>query len=834
MPRGKKFAGLLLGASVSSTLALSIVPVVAQDVVPAGAVRLAVVTKQGQGAANPVQPAQPFGTGAQDVPTPSPIDTTTGGASSDALAALGGGAAQPPRQEQTTASPGTQNVAATPETASRASTDVGDFLAKSEQALGVEVQRRSPVVTDPTIRGRRAGQITTYLDGGWAYPARLDLDTIVSKIDSSLIRDVIVVKGPYNFRYGSGFTFLDIATTLPPRYECGFENHGHILSGYKTNGQQLRERAELYGGSSDFGYRIGYNLGVGNDYQVPESFIFNGVDLGNGIPSSYNTQSIDYAFGFDINRNNTLTLYGVNLVQRNLELPGMPFDFRRLESQSYSVRHELKDCCSVFDRLTTDAWYAYTHFTGDNGIRINPNFDPGGSGEGGPPLLPLPGYGKRTFYYDPVSSPFEEGRGFFPNLAIAVNGGAMTTGFRQIVTWGSPKSFEFNLGWDFRYLSQRNDEYDFFTSDVGSTGFTNYPVPRSHQMNRGLFADSTAQVSESLIVKTGARMDVTNVDVDSFKQGLTENQIRQALGNDNLNNEYLLWNGYVSSEYKLNKETAILAGVGTGQRPASLTELYAISPYSAQIQRTFHFFRGNPGLAPEQALQIDTGFRSDFEWFRAGVSGYMCWIHNYITYQPLYNTLPPEVSEFTPNDGPVLPGNNRDSLEFRYINTDLALLSGFEAYGEVTLVPWLTSYASASYVRGTDLSRGDRVTPDQIAGGLFPSVPDSEPLPSIVPLETRLGVRIHETSPNPRWSVDFSARHVSEQERVAASLGEEPTGAFTVYDVRGYWRVNDRWSFNAGVENVFDKFYREHLDIRTGRGVFQPGRSYYVVAEMRF
>jgi outer membrane receptor protein involved in Fe transport len=32
----------------------------------------------------------------------------------------------------------------------------------------------------------------------------------------------------------------------------------------------------------------------------------------------------------------------------------------------------------------------------------------------------------------------------------------------------------------------------------------------------------------------------------------------------------------------------------------------------------------------------------------------------------------------------------------------------------------------------------------------------------------------------------------------------------------------------AGVENLGDRFYREHLDLRTGRGVFQPGVNFYV------
>ncbi|MFO0812300.1 MAG: TonB-dependent receptor [Gemmatales bacterium] len=821
--------------ALTSTLSLSLVPVVVgQEVVPASflppAKPASLLKKQGA-----TQPPQPFGAG-NEQPTPSPSESNVGGGAPDLLSGFGSRRAQ----EAQTASPGTNAVSGSSESGSnKASTDVGDFLAKSEEALGFEVQRRSPIISDPSIRGYRAGQITTYLDGGWAYPARIDLDTIVSKIDSANIRDVVVIKGPYSVRYGSGFSFLDIATNAPPRYDCAFENHGQIISGFKSNGQQLRERGDFFGGNSDFGYRLGYTLGVGNDYTVPQDIIgpppFN-TNFGNLVPASYNSQSIDYAFGFDLSENSTLSLYGMNLVQRNVELPGFPFDFRRLQSDNFTVRHELRNQ-TWFDKLTTDAWYNYTQFTGDNGIQANPNYNPGpGSEGGGSPIIPLPGYSKRGWTYNPLTTREFGDEGFFPGLAIAVSGQTMTTGVRQMMSWGNTKDIEFMVGWDLRYLSQRNDEYDFFTANTGAggLGFTNYPVPRSHNLARGIFSDTTMNVSDRFVVKMGGRLDVVNTDIDSFDQGLTENQIRQALDNQAFNREFVLWNGYISSEYKLSKELSVLSGLGTGQRPGTLTELYGISPYSAQFQRSLHFFRGNPGLAPEQLFQADAGFRTDGEWFRAGVTGYVSWVRNYITVQPDYNSLPPEVYQLTGQDPPPAPGTIRDSMGFTFVNTNLAFLTGFEAYTEINVLPWLTGYALSSYVQGTDLTRGDRVTPEQIAGGLFPSVPDNEPLPGIVPLDNRVGIRIHETSDQPRWTVDLGARIVVSQNRVATSLGEIPTPGFTVYNVRGNWRINDTWAISGGIENVFDRFYREHLDIITGAGVYQPGRNFYAVVEMRF
>ena len=38
----------------------------------------------------------------------------------------------------------------------------------------------------------------------------------------------------------------------------------------------------------------------------------------------------------------------------------------------------------------------------------------------------------------------------------------------------------------------------------------------------------------------------------------------------------------------------------------------------------------------------------------------------------------------------------------------------------------------------------------------------------------------------------------------------------------------------AGVENFTDKFYQEHLDYRTGRGVYRPGVNFYTSFERTY
>jgi len=115
---------------------------------------------------------------------------------------------------------------------------------------------------------------------------------------------------------------------------------------------------------------------------------------------------------------------------------------------------------------------------------------------------------------------------------------------------------------------------------------------------------------------------------------------------------------------------------------------------------------------------------------------------------------------------------------------------------------------------------------------------DAEPLPSISPLETRIGTRLRNDAQNERWNLELAARIVDRQNRVASSLLENSTAGFTVFDLRGTWKPLRKRDLTlvAGVENFTDKQYREHLDFRSlnGVSVFQPGTSFYMGADMSY
>lgn len=757
----------------------------------------------------PEQPA-PAPTPTPPAPTPTPTTSPLGAGAGGAPAAAADLSAE---QRSAATAPGS-NVVSGAEAQGRASGDLGFLLGSSTSSLGVIPQHRTLIVSDPRIRGYHFGQIFTQVDGAIVWPARADLDTIVSNIDVSSIRSVVIIKGPYAARYGPGFAFLDVATLDTPRFEQGLTGRGSTSLLYKTNAEQWRGRQAIWGGSTDWGFRVSYDIGTGNDY-----------DSGNGtvMPSSYNAQNYDFAFGYDITPDSNISFRALRVVGSNIEFPGQIFDISRSLTDNYSARYTLKnqDC---FDQFVAEGWYGYTRFDGNNlGLRKRlqiPTLD----------NLPIDATGSGIAQTLLINPDF---RGPFSLLGYT-SGDMISPGFRSYVTWGKEKEHQLTLGVDLIYQSTFLNEFDTFT---GLQPFFsgNNPIPRSHSVDPGIFIEDILPLTDRLTLKSGFRVDIVSTDVDQIPTGLssgspTGTTLQEVLGTNDFSNQFNLWHLYFTGEYKLNDHWTGTGGLGLGQRPPTPTELYAAGPFLGVIQNGFNSVFGNPRLAPEQAWQIDLGVRAEYERLKAGANLFYSWIHNYITFE-----------ELTPSPFPVV----------KYVNTDQAVLSGAELYGSVDATDWLRPFATMSYVEGLDKTRDRRgstiiyprpATPQiaqQDQAQAQASFVPQEPLPGIPPLDSRFGILIHDPRTTPRWGVELSSRVVAAQDRVALSLREVATPGFTIWDLRTYWRPSDSLLLLAGVENFGNKNYREHLDLRTGAdlggpGVLEPGVNFYFGARVDY
>jgi outer membrane receptor protein involved in Fe transport len=688
----------------------------------------------------------------------------------------------------------------------RVTTDAGSLLQKSPAVLGVGVQRRTPIVHDPRVRASRVGQLAA--SGSHWVPARIDLDTMLSKIDSRIVSDMTVIKGPYSALYGPGIDFVDVQLLRSPRYSSGFESHGSTSFDYKVNGEQWYGRQALWGGDSWWGYRVGYGHRTGNDYRTGS-----GLEM----PASYKSRDIDVALGARIDADSSAEFSYLRLDQTDVEFPGYAFDIDYLVTDGFEVEYTLKNG-GLIDRLTVDAWYNRTRFEG-NAQRP----------------------GKRRQF------PFFELMG----LEAFTDVDSTSTGFRLAASWGEDEASQLTAGADLRYIKQELNEIA-----SGRLGFNifedaNSPLPKSRWANPGLFVEKAIPVAERLSFVAGARADWLSTNVIDDPEKLAQlgiqdppSSLADILGTDEFQQHFETWAAYLNGKYDLSPHWAILGAAGHGQRPPSLTELYVAQAFMFVLQNGQNSVTGDPQLKPERAWQIDLGVAWDYPRFRGGISGFHTWVLDYITFENLNVFRAP-------------PAGQVEQVSVKYVNTELATLAGAELYCEYDWCCWLTPFATLRYVDGRDRTRdGDfatrRAAPDSpservpgLPRGSYskeagdPADASAEPLPGVPPLESRVGFRVHQACPEPRWSVELSARIVNRQDRVATSLFELPTPGFTVWDLRGVWQATHRLLLVGGVENFTDRNYREHLDFHPqpdseNLTVFQPGMNFYCGGELTY
>lgn len=695
--------------------------------------------------------------------------------------------------------PATESVAAG-ESQTRAATDAGSLIGRSPSLLGVGTQKRTPIVNDPRIRGSRIGQLAAA--GSYWVPARIDLDTAVSKIDSHAIQDITIIKGPYSAQYGPGWNFMVLDLLDSPRFANGPETHSSTEATYKTNGQQFMGRASLWGGDESSGYRANYVHRTGNDYLA-----------GNGMPfnASYNSREFDLALGRTFEYGGYIEFNYLRLDQTGVEFPGQAFDIDDLGTDGFEIETGLVDEL-YFDRLAVEFWYNRTRFNGFQGPSKRIQF----------PFLQQLGY----------------------NATTDVD--ATSLGYKAFCVWGDPEDDLLTIGSDLRLIRQDLNEITQSSNTFPPIASNaNSPIPKSYSVDPGIYVERFVMPAEDIRVRAGGRASWTTTDVvedvgpiGNYPTG-AQPSLAEVLGSDEFNQNFVNLSAFLTSELDLDEQLTLRSGIGAARRPPSLTELYAAQPFMFLIQNGLNTVTGNPLLKPETMAQVDLGLTYQDERIWAGISGFHGWGLDYITFE---NTQQVQ--------GPPLGDVAQTNLQ--YVNTDLATFAGFEAFFQHETTEFLTPFATVSYVDARDRTRNGRFATQMVGGAGSPAMQidglnrgqlsgnnvtslTQEPLPGILPMEARLGVRLHPLDQT-LWGLEVSARVVRMQNRVATSLNETATPGFTIWDLRGYWQASDAMRLVGGLENFGNRTYREHLDFRNPNGyrLLQPGINFYFGSELAF
>jgi outer membrane receptor protein involved in Fe transport len=258
----------------------------------------------------------------------------------------------------------------------------------------------------------------------------------------------------------------------------------------------------------------------------------------------------------------------------------------------------------------------------------------------------------------------------------------------------------------------------------------------------------------------------TNLDVDELVQNDT------------------LYAYYITNQLELDDAVMFNFGYGYAQRPPTLTERYADGVFLGLLQSGFTRVIGNAALKPERDFQLDCGLTFDYENFRGGAGWFYAWVIDYATFQG------DTVVEFF------------DARLVRYQNTPMATLTGFETVGEWDWSNNIAPFGKMKYVQGTDVAI-------------------DAPLPSIPPLEGTVGIRLHDNPRERNWEFEWGWRIVDAQDRLGEILLvgeptviEERTPGFYTSYIRAYYNWTENLTLVGGIDNLFNRTYQEHLDLR--------------------
>jgi hemoglobin/transferrin/lactoferrin receptor protein len=226
------------------------------------------------------------------------------------------------------------------------------------------------------------------------------------------------------------------------------------------------------------------------------------------------------------------------------------------------------------------------------------------------------------------------------------------------------------------------------------------------------------------------------------------------------------------------------ASVGFGYRIPDPTELYGLL-----LRPDGFLYLGNPTLETETSRNVE----ASLGWSGGGIDASATVFRNQIA-----GFISPAVTGDTLSGTPVR----------QYRNVADARIDGVTASVAAQAAVWLVLRGSAGYTRGENRATG-------------------APLPLIPPFETALAVR---AAPAGFPWLEPELVAAVRQSDAAVEQGEIDTPGYAIVNLRAGW-VTGRTSLILGVENLFDRSYRRHLDPQTLR---RPGRNVFARIVQQF
>ncbi|CDG90044.1 TonB-dependent copper receptor [Xenorhabdus bovienii] len=308
-------------------------------------------------------------------------------------------------------------------------------------------------------------------------------------------------------------------------------------------------------------------------------------------------------------------------------------------------------------------------------------------------------------------------------------------------------------------------------------------VKDARYRNYGIFSELTWDATEQSKVIGGARLD----------RVLVNNYVKAA------ERTATLPSGFIRFEHNLTEVPLMFyAGVGYTERFPDYWELFDYWELISSKPESKAF----RDLKTEKTTQLDIGVQYHGQYFSGWVSAYVGKVNDFILFR------------YSPTDRTKSQANNVD-----------ATIMGGEMGASYQLSDHWKTDASLAYSWAKNTS-------------------DHRPLPQTPPLEARFGL----TWEHGDWTSSGLLRVVSSQNRVSINEGNvvgkdfDRSAGFAILSANTAYKVTKNVQVSAGIDNIFDRTYSEHLNLAGSNSfgysgntpVNEPGRTYWARVNVKF
>jgi hemoglobin/transferrin/lactoferrin receptor protein len=652
---------------------------------------------------------------------------------------------------------------------------------------GVALSSDGVWATSINVRGMSENRLVTMIDGNRVETAS-DLTASMSLIDVNDVERVEVMKAAQSSLYGTGAIggIVNIITRDGHFADQPYVS-GTLMSGYASANKQKSAHAAVNAGSQKWYLRLSGSMNKAEDIRTPEGILPNSQFASNNVAAKIGVKPFDnHLFKLQY-QNNWATDVGI---PGGAAFPG-PAEARYTDigRQLLATSYEIKN---IGDRLSSLEIRYFTQYI-NRDVEMIPN---------AVTIVPLP-TGEQHIT---------------PELIVPI-GNHLTHGAQLQSNWDLGEHNSLIAGVDFWSRKITTERTKFIKVEVlngsGAIVKTNElergetPIPESTFGSTGVFIqDETQLFNENLRLIVGGRMDLirvqnaTGYDIDYLVVNgvMNDPPPNQRITFEEGVEHNISWSANAGLVQKLSVDTDLSFTLSRSFRAASLEERFKYIDLGNFVRL------GDPGLQPESAYSADLGLRIWKKKFNLQADVFVNSISNMIVETP---------GEFiyTLNTGP-LEGSTDTIPALINANVSKALLYGFDFGMQYNVWSRLVVYASGAYVRGLDTE-------------------EDVNLPRIPPLSGRLGMRYS----FPRIaSAEFTVLAASKQDKIAE--GEIETAGYARFDLAissaairlGPTQLN----IYAGIENLTDRSYTNHLSTNRGSISIEPGRNYYLRLRLSF